>query len=225
MTSLQADRRQPPQCLKEHRAENRRRQAPLPPQCRAPWLDRRDSDRRTRGCRRLQSLRSSHYSRLRRPISGRAGIGATARQPLWRLRRATTIEAGLFEIQAEHLSDLIKDRQFAPLPRQILCPIFSNHRFNPIRRHQRRSLSGNWKWNIPVNDQALRPIHLLDLARCFLRLANLPNCALDRLSRYEAALWRQVGQTLVILDALDRRKPCGRFRMLDNKRRLLSDMS
>ena len=47
----------------------------------------------------------------------------------------------------------------------------------------------------------------VDLARCFLRLANLPNFALDRLSRYEAALWRQVGQTLFALDALDRRKP------------------
>ena len=45
-----------------------------------------------------------------------------------------------------------------------------------------------------------------DLARCFLRLANLPNFALDRLSRYEAILWRQVGQILFALDALDRRK-------------------
>jgi hypothetical protein len=47
----------------------------------------------------------------------------------------------------------------------------------------------------------------VDIARCFLRLTNLPNFALDRLSRYEAALWRQVGQTLFALDALDRRKP------------------
>jgi hypothetical protein len=46
-----------------------------------------------------------------------------------------------------------------------------------------------------------------DLARCFLRLANLPNYALDRLSRYEATLWRQAGQILFALHALDRRKP------------------
>jgi hypothetical protein len=45
------------------------------------------------------------------------------------------------------------------------------------------------------------------LTRCFLRLANLPNFALDRLSRYEATLWRQVGQVLFTLDVLDRRKP------------------
>jgi hypothetical protein len=44
-----------------------------------------------------------------------------------------------------------------------------------------------------------------ELARCFLRLANLPNFALDRLSRYEAALWRQVSQALFALDVLDRR--------------------
>jgi hypothetical protein len=45
--------------------------------------------------------------------------------------------------------------------------------------------------------------HHLEFARCYLRLANLPNFALDRLSRYEATLWRQVRQTLLALDALD----------------------
>jgi hypothetical protein len=35
----------------------------------------------------------------------------------------------------------------------------------------------------------------------------LPNFALDRLSRYEATLWRQVGRRILFaLDALDRRK-------------------
>ncbi len=47
----------------------------------------------------------------------------------------------------------------------------------------------------------------LHLAQCFLRLANLPNCALDRLSRYEYALWRQVAQILFALDNLNRRRP------------------
>jgi hypothetical protein len=32
-----------------------------------------------------------------------------------------------------------------------------------------------------------------------LRLANLPNFALDRLSRYEATLWRHAGQILFAL--------------------------
>jgi hypothetical protein len=51
-----------------------------------------------------------------------------------------------------------------------------------------------------------------DLARCFLRLTNLPNYALDRLNRYEVTVWRQVGQTLFALDSLDRRKPQERRR-------------
>jgi hypothetical protein len=49
-----------------------------------------------------------------------------------------------------------------------------------------------------------------------LRLANLPNFALDRLSRYEAILWRQIAQTLFALDALDRRKPQDRWRHFRN---------
>ena len=50
------------------------------------------------------------------------------------------------------------------------------------------------------------------LAPCFLRLANLPNYALDRLNRYKGTLWRQAGQILFALDALDRRKPADRRR-------------
>jgi hypothetical protein len=52
----------------------------------------------------------------------------------------------------------------------------------------------------------------VEFARCFLRLANLPNFALDRLSRYEATLWRQAGRILYALEALDRRKPRERRR-------------
>jgi hypothetical protein len=46
-------------------------------------------------------------------------------------------------------------------------------------------------------------------ARCFLRLANLPNF---RLSRYEASLWRQASRILYALQTLDRRKPQERTR-------------
>src|SRR5678809_1489063 len=42
----------------------------------------------------------------------------------------------------------------------------------------------------------------VDLASCFLGLANLPSYALDRLSRYEAILWRQARQIVFALDAL-----------------------
>jgi hypothetical protein len=52
----------------------------------------------------------------------------------------------------------------------------------------------------------------VEFARCFLRLANLPNFALDRLNRYEATLCRQLSRVLFALDALDRRKPQERRR-------------
>ena len=37
-----------------------------------------------------------------------------------------------------------------------------------------------------------------DLARCFLRLANLPSYPLDRLSRYEAILWRRPARSCLL---------------------------
>src|SRR5262249_12314423 len=52
----------------------------------------------------------------------------------------------------------------------------------------------------------------VEFARCFLRLANLPNFALDRLSRYESTLCRQAGRILHALEILDRRKPQERRR-------------
>ena len=108
---------------------------------------------------------------------------------LWRLRRATTMETGLFEIQAEYLRD---DQRTLRL---------LTHSQNLASR-QSAELNGGMK-----------PARLtVEFARCFLRLANLSNFALDRLSRYEATLWRQVGRILFALDALDRRKPQERGR-------------
>jgi hypothetical protein len=111
---------------------------------------------------------------------------------LWRLRRATGIEAGLFEIQAAHLSELTKLRSNAPVPRQIAHAVFDHLSVQPDPNTCIAGPTAN-----------LSP----DLARSFLLLANLPNSLLDRLSRYEAALWRQLRQTLITLDALDRCKP------------------
>ena len=44
-----------------------------------------------------------------------------------------------------------------------------------------------------------------DLTRSFVRLSNLPAYPLDRLSRYEAMLWRQACQILFTLRYLKRR--------------------
>jgi hypothetical protein len=62
----------------------------------------------------------------------------------------------------------------------------------------------------------------LEPARCFFRLCDLPNYALDRFSRYEAILWRQAKQILYALDVSDRRKPQERRRRscVDDRREL-----
>ena len=104
---------------------------------------------------------------------------------LWRLRRATTMETGLFEIHAKHLRD---DRQNLRVLTQ------SQNVINPAAGGE-------------LNGGVKSAASAIDFARCFLRLANLPNFALDRLSRYEATLWRQARRTLYALEMLDRRKP------------------
>jgi hypothetical protein len=48
--------------------------------------------------------------------------------------------------------------------------------------------------------------HSRDIALSYLRLANLDNELIDRLSRYEAGLWRQTVQTLFALQTLERRQ-------------------
>lgn len=65
--------------------------------------------------------------------------------------------------------------------------------------------------HVPKNGRAPTPFRLAsngftaEMAPCFSKLADLPNFAFDRLNRYEAALSRRVGETLLSLDALDRR--------------------
>jgi hypothetical protein len=128
---------------------------------------------------------------------------------LWRLRRATTMETGLFEIQADHLKDFRQARQALPASREVIYTRFGRINSADDRNLTLRDIAKttqavpNFEPNFvgPVLDPGV------ELTRCFLRLANLPNFALDRLSRYEATLWRQARQILVALDALDSRKP------------------
>jgi hypothetical protein len=104
---------------------------------------------------------------------------------LWRLRRAITMETGLFEIQAAHLRERQQSRELLADSRGVIHTLLQQMKADGAT---------------------------FDFAHCFLRLANLPNFALDRLSRYETSLWRQAGRILYALDALDRRKPQERTR-------------
>jgi hypothetical protein len=138
---------------------------------------------------------------------------------LWRLRRATTIETALFESQAEQRSGLTQPRQVPPGSREVVYALFGGPGSGTF--HAASHGSGYGPGDVPVKT-AVHPSS--ELARCFLQVANLPNYAFDRLSRYEATLWRQAGQILFALDALDRRKPWDRGRRfrLGSRRGLLA---
>jgi len=122
---------------------------------------------------------------------------------LWRLRRATTIETGLFEIQADQLAGLKKQLQIADSSRQVVYAFFG-HSSAQIEDDGGLTSDSETVCEAPPNTLTSSS---LDVARCFLRLANLPNFALDRLSRYEAALSRQLAHILFALNSRDRCKP------------------
>ncbi len=127
---------------------------------------------------------------------------------LWRLRRATAMETGLFELQAEHLSGFRESRKIQPASRDVVCALFRPANAGSHAGAAASTPTTNTTELMPRFDHeepAADPS--LHLAQCLLRLANLPNFALDRLSRYEYALWRQVAQILFALDNLNRRKP------------------
>ena len=141
---------------------------------------------------------------------------------LWRLRRASAIETGLFEIQGELLLARRQDLACGQ-PRAVQTP---------ARANGRHKIPGsNEPDEPPVNDRerlstSTRPplepgSKSHTTAQRFLRLSNLDRNSLDRVSRYEARLWRQAVQTIWTLDAMRRpqsaptrrpfRKPVARF--------------
>jgi len=125
---------------------------------------------------------------------------------LWRIRRASTMETGLFEIQAKHLLEFQRTRQaHQDDPHKIINAMFGRADPNSSGLDDTHHITEDTEPPLsPNRNLADQPANL---ARCFLRLANLPSYPLDRLSRYEATLWRQAGQILFALAALDRCKP------------------
>jgi hypothetical protein len=130
---------------------------------------------------------------------------------LWRLRRATTIETGLFEIQADHLGNFRRTHQISPASREIVYALFNASSDRQAASDGLANVTGTRPASGLASAQG-QVVPDIELTRCFLRLCNLPNYALDRLSRYEAILWRQAGQILLALDNMDRRKPQERMR-------------
>jgi hypothetical protein len=131
---------------------------------------------------------------------------------LWRLRRATTIESGLFKIQAKQLLQFRQRRQ-AYQDRQKIIDSMSRDIIGTEEDIGQRG-------NDPAGDLDAGSRLTADTAdrsdavtHSFLRLTNLPTYPLDRLSRYEATLWRQACQILLTLRFFDHRKPWERLRL------------
>jgi hypothetical protein len=118
---------------------------------------------------------------------------------LWRLRRASAIEIGLFEIQGK----LLIARPQDPTPTRV-----NGHSKGP---------GSNGRDDQPASGQeplstSMRPplgpsSRSRAIAQCFLRLSNHDPTLLDRVGRYEARLWRQTAQALWMLDSMRRPPP------------------
>jgi hypothetical protein len=106
---------------------------------------------------------------------------------LWRLRRIIAIETDLFQIQAEILRD--QRNEMTTMQRNL-----------PDQAPAVLTLAEGDR--VLCNCPALSP---RELTYCFLRLGNLDGGAFERLSRYNAALWKQTAQTLLLLGSTRRR--------------------
>jgi hypothetical protein len=132
---------------------------------------------------------------------------------LWRLRRATVMETGLFEIEADHLSAIGTVPQLPPPSRDMVYASFRSDRSDGVQNDglaAKRPRPATTRATSPhrqTHDEEPAADPSRHLAQCFLGLVTLPTYPLDRLSRYEYALWRQVAQILFALYNLSRRGP------------------
>ncbi len=120
---------------------------------------------------------------------------------LWRLRRTTAIESGLLQIQARILRERkARNRAAAEAERNRLGVIYSLVPSIKISSSPHSGQASGQVFDEEITPEknafdAKRP----DLARSFLRLANLDSGAFERLGRYEMRLWRQIMQTMLLL--------------------------
>jgi len=125
---------------------------------------------------------------------------------LWRLHRASAIETGLFEIQAEFLLARQQD------PSRGAGHLGSLQTFTQANGH-RRALGSNGRHYQPAGESTSMPLRgaawskSRAIAQCFLRLSNVDMTLLDRAGSYEARVWRQAAQTIWILEEMRRPPP------------------
>jgi hypothetical protein len=123
---------------------------------------------------------------------------------LWRLQRATAIETGLFEIQARQLVQFRQARQSQRKQQDVVDSIYRAAIASDKSMCSGDDQEQSDRFN--SSEVSTETGRIADnITGSFVRLSNLPTCPLDRLSRYEAALWRQACQILFTLQPLNRR--------------------
>jgi hypothetical protein len=113
---------------------------------------------------------------------------------LWRLRRATGIETAIFESVTAEPGKL--EHGFSRPTLVEAADLSDRNQLHLVATRQSDVAADN---ELSLNAKK-------DIGDCFLRLAELPTFALDRLSRYEHLLWRQARQIVFALESLRRRK-------------------
>jgi hypothetical protein len=131
---------------------------------------------------------------------------------LWRLRRASAIETALFEIQGELLLAGQRDafHRLSQAGTLQTFPQANGHSKSPRSSGRDHPPAGNQK---PLSTPLARRSKSCAIAQCFLRLSNLDPTLLERLSSYEATLWRQAAQTIWTLEVMRQPPPAIRQRL------------
>jgi hypothetical protein len=131
---------------------------------------------------------------------------------LWRLRRSTAIETGLLQIHSE--TTLEPSEYRAPCPDANAASGAPFGGLAASSQSDGEAYTSLTDGRLPMNDDHGHPEmrtagtsqnRNVGIARCFQRLAHVDNGAFERLSRYETALRRQVGQLLFMLNVLNGR--------------------
>ena len=145
------------------------------------------------------------YTSFELSIGSDYQVGSTTEQELvsrlasvlWRLRRSTSIETGMFQLQGELLGDRKGgSRRSTNASRPAWYNEFDvgsdsidHYASGPQEDDNRLEMSDSGR----------------ELACCFLRISRLQLGTFDLLIRYETALWRQAAQLVFILQSKQRR--------------------
>ena len=183
----------------------RGRQTAFVPQCGSTWIDCRDDHRPLEDAEDYQAFEEAVAASFDPENAVERELILRLASLLWRLRRAASIETGLFQIAPAINREL-------PRPDTAARPHSNNA---VVRIGQVRGAASLHEACSPHHDAPQGPYAgrtlteqpfdtKLLLTQRFLGLARL-NGAFERITRYELALWRQVRQTLFALDGLQRR--------------------